>query len=103
MMTLSGSIMTTLFSYILKAYIGNIGGLEEVGYYQAFFSIVNGYIGVIFTAMATDFYPRLSANNNDNIGMTLLVNEQISLSLLILCPVLFFYCCSLIFCTTLVF
>lgn len=89
MMTLSGSIMTTLFSYILKAYIGNIGGLEEVGYYQAFFSIVNGYVGVIFTAMATDFYPRLSASNNDNMGMTLLVNEQISLSLLILCPVLF--------------
>lgn len=89
MMTLSGSIMTTLLSYILKAYIGKVGGLEEVGYYQAFFSIVNGYIGVIFTAMATDFYPRLSACNKDNVGMSRLVNDQISLSLLILCPILY--------------
>lgn len=74
--------------YILGIFISRTGGVEQVGLYNAGFSIVNGYIGMIFAAMATDYFPRLSGVAEDNKKSALLINQQAEIGILIIAPIL---------------
>ena len=87
MISLSG-LLTTIVAYIIKVYISSIGSVEDVGLYTAGFAIITTYVGLIFTAMGTDYYPRLSAVANDNLEMKKTVNQQAEISILILGPIL---------------
>ena len=51
-------------SYIVRIYISNTGGVDDVGLYNAGFALINTYVGLVFTAMGTDYYPRLAAVAN---------------------------------------
>ncbi len=73
-------------NYGIRAYISNVGGMEEVGLYSAGFAIVNTYVGMVFTAMSTDYYPRLSAVAHDNTETRKLINQQAEIAILILAP-----------------
>ena len=86
-MSLNG-ILVYACAYIVKAFISNHGGLAEVGLFNAGFSIVNVYVGMIFSAMSTDYYPRLAAVSNDNNKCTELINRQSEVSMLILSPII---------------
>ena len=78
-------------SYVLRIYIGKIGGLSEVGLFTAGFAIINTYVGVVFQAMSTDYYPRLSAESNNIERSNIIVNRQSEVSLLIIGPILCFF------------
>ncbi|MBA7553212.1 Lipid III flippase [subsurface metagenome] len=65
MISLSG-LITLGVSYIVRIFISNKGGVDEVGLYNAGFAIINTYVGLVFTAMSTDYYPRLSAVAHSN-------------------------------------
>lgn len=80
------SLIGTLFALIIAAYIRSHGGLNVVGFYNAGEVIVGSYIGVIITAMSTDYYPRISAVNNDNKKLTDEVNNQSEVGLLMAFP-----------------
>jgi PST family polysaccharide transporter len=82
------SILIAISSFVLRSFIRNIGGEEEVGLFAAGFAIINTYVSMIFTAMGTDFYPRLAAVNNDNLKCRDLVNQQAEIGTLILAPML---------------
>ncbi len=75
-------------AFILNAFISKTGTLTDLGLYNAGMAIVEGYVGMVFTAMATDYFPRLSAVINDEIKWKQLVNEQAELVLIILSIVL---------------
>ena len=62
------------------------GGLQDVGFYNAGLMILNGYFGIIITALTTDYYPRIAAINNDNILLQKELNKQASVSLVLCCP-----------------
>ena len=79
-------VLALLAAYILKAYITRHGGIEDAGIYQSAFSIAEGYFGVIFTAMAADYYPRLAAINKDNAKLKSEVNKQAEIGLLVAFP-----------------
>ena len=87
MLSLSG-LITTGASYIVRVFIGNTGSLEDVGLYNAGFAIIGTYVGLVFTAMSTDYYPRLSGVAHDNKKAILLINQQAEIALLILAPIL---------------
>jgi len=87
MISLSG-LITTAVSYLVRVYISNTGGVEQVGLYAAGFAIIGTYVGMVFTAMGTDYYPRLSAVANDNIRSRELINQQAEVAILILAPIL---------------
>lgn len=87
MLSLSG-LITLGSAYIVRIYINNKGGLNEVGLYNAGFAIINTYVGMIFTAMATDYYPRLSAIAHSNKLSREIINQQAEIALLILSPIL---------------
>ncbi|MDD2476524.1 MAG: O-antigen translocase [Dysgonamonadaceae bacterium] len=82
------SILIAISSFVLRSFIRNIGGEEEVGLFAAGFAIINTYVSMIFTAMGTDYYPRLAAVNNDNLKCRDLVNQQAEIGTLILAPLL---------------
>jgi PST family polysaccharide transporter len=85
MLTLS-TFIVTLSAYILRIFISNVGSISDVGLYNAAFVLVDTYTGLVFTAMSTDFYPRLSSVNHDNGEMMRLINYQAEIGVLILAP-----------------
>lgn len=78
-------------SYLVRIFIGRTGGIVEVGLYNAGFVIINTYVGLIFNAMATDYYPRLSAVAHDNKLCKQTINQQAEIALLILAPILIIF------------
>ena len=86
-----GGILTTGVSYLIRTYISIEGGLDDVGLYSAGFIVINTYVGLIFSAMSTDYYPRLAAVNYDNEKCLEIVNQQIEIAILIISPLLLFF------------
>lgn len=84
----AGSLVNMLAAYLLRVYIGHSGGLDDVGFFQAGMIVAESYLGLIFTSMNSDFYPRLSAVSEDNKKMSQLINEQAEIALLIVGPVI---------------
>lgn len=82
------NIMALGCSFFLRGYIRGIGGTDDVGFYAAGFAILSSYVGMIFSAMSTDYYPRLAAVNSDNVACKDIVNKQGEVASLIMCPVL---------------
>lgn len=80
------SILVTGVGYLIRIIIANLGGTEEVGLYTSGFAIVGGYTGLVFSAMGTDYYPRLSAVNKDNDKCKTIINQQAEIALLIIAP-----------------
>ena len=75
-------------SFYIRTFISNNGGLTDVGFFSAGFAILNGYVGMIFTAMSTDYIPRLSAVSDDDHQLELVINQQIEMSILLLFPLI---------------
>ena len=80
-------LLSTLTAYLLQIYISNFKSIADVGFYNAGFLILNTYVGIIFTAMVTDYFPRLSKDFDDDQKVTTIVSQQIMFGLLLLCPV----------------
>ena len=84
-----GGITTLGCQFLIRAFISNQGDLADVGLFNAGFSVVNGYVGLVFNAMAVDYFPRLSAvadRASDLWGKE--INNQFEISILILGPIL---------------
>lgn len=90
MLSLSGMI-TLGVSYIVKIFISRQGGVDQVGIYSAGFSIINSYVGMIFTAMSTDYFPRLAGVASDRKKRNLEINQQTEIALLILAPIVMIF------------
>jgi O-antigen/teichoic acid export membrane protein len=93
MISLSGLIGMGA-SYLLRIFISNTGGVAQVGLYSAGFTIIGTYVGLVFTAMGTDYYPRLSGISHDNRKASIMINQQAEIAILILAPIL---CVFLVF------
>ena len=60
--------------------------LQDVGFYNAGIMILNGYFGVIITALTTDYYPRIASISDNNIFLQNELNKQATVSLVLCCP-----------------
>ena len=87
MLTIS-SVLTLLSTYLIQIYIGKNGGLEQVGFYNAGFTLLNSYVGIIFTIMSTDYFPKLASINSDNKKVRSSVVQQAFISILIITPII---------------
>lgn len=77
--------------YLIRIYISHVGGLGEVGLYNSGFSMVDMSVGLIFSAMGTEYYPRLSSVANDVKKFSDAINQQISISLILMAPIISFF------------
>ncbi len=70
-----------LNNVFIKSYYGLDIGVLQVGYYGASATLANFYIGIIVSAMATEFYPSLVQAANDRKSVNRLLNQQTMLSI----------------------
>lgn len=82
------TILTSLCAFVLKGFISNQGGAAEVGLYTAGAAIITTYVGMIFNAISTDYYPRLAAVNTNNEKCREVINQQGEIAALILGAIL---------------
>jgi O-antigen/teichoic acid export membrane protein len=82
-------------TYLLIAFISNRGGMSDVGLYNAGWSITNQYVGLVFTAMVVDFYPRLSGVHTNNLKVNEMINQQAEIAILMIAPIMLLYLSSL--------
>ncbi len=82
------SIFLVLSAYVLRSFIRMHGGIEMVGIFTAGYVLINSYVNMIFTAMGTDFYPRLASVNKDNEKCKVVINQQGEIGTLIMSPLL---------------
>lgn len=75
-------------AYLLRVFISSHGSLADVGLYSAGFGVLNTYVGMVFNAMLSDYYPRLTAAIGDDSKWRQIVNDQANFALLVLAPIL---------------
>ena len=88
-MSISGMLVAAC-AYAIRGYIRYVDGTEMVGLFTAGFTILSTYVGMVFSAMGTDFYPRLAMVNKDNQKCREIISQQGEVASLILCPMLLF-------------
>jgi O-antigen/teichoic acid export membrane protein len=72
--------------YIIRWYLKENYSLEVLGIYQVSNTILVGYLGLVFSAMSNDFYPRLCNYVQDKKSFNELVNDQTELALFLVVP-----------------
>lgn len=82
------SVITILSAYLIQIFISNYGGVAEVGFYTAGFVIINSYVGLIFNAMQTDYFPRLSAISDNLVKIRETVVQQAFIAILLITPII---------------
>ena len=90
-----GSVMGSATEFLIRSYLNNVGQVEVVGLYNAAYMMVFTYAGMVFTAMETDYYPRLSAVPMVGRQLNDTVNMQIEASLLLISPLLVVFVVSM--------
>lgn len=78
---------TNAVSYIFMAYLNREAGIETAGYYQAGFTLVNRYVGIILSAIGMEYLPRLSEVYNSPRRIELFLSHEIILIILVMFPV----------------
>ena len=81
-----GTLIAYGTSYIIRFFLIRNLGLDSAGHFQASVALSYVYAGLIFKAMGTDYYPRLSRASGDVKECNAIVNEQIEVGLLLALP-----------------
>jgi enterobacterial common antigen flippase len=76
--------------YLTQVLIARRFDTASVGLYMSAWTLSRFYINMILSAMATDFYPRITALANDRPHLNRVVNEQIQIGALLAAPGLLF-------------
>ena len=74
-------------SLTVMSFLNREGGAEAMGYYQSGYSVAIRYVGIVFTALGVEYFPRLASAAAGGARRTaLIVSHQISLVLKLLTP-----------------
>ncbi|HEX6604231.1 MAG TPA: oligosaccharide flippase family protein [Sphingomicrobium sp.] len=73
---------------VVRTLVIRADGMEAAGLYQAAYSISALNASLVLSAMATDYFPRLSAAQDDRAYSATMVNQQLRAALLLASPVL---------------
>lgn len=83
---MANDMIVTAITYVINLVIRTVGSIDEVGLYQAANSATAQYSGLVFAAMAMDYFPRLTKAASDNPRMHDIVNRQTEIVSLIIAP-----------------
>lgn len=79
-------LLTTGVGYLTRLMILRQADLAAAGYFQAAWNLSAVYVGFILSAMAADYYPRLTGIADNHEALNRLVNEQTGSALLMALP-----------------
>ncbi len=87
------SFMGIAGTYIFMTYLNKYYSEATVGIYQAGSTLLTSYVGIIFTAITMEYYPRLSKVASSRWRASAVIAHESSLVLLILIPVMVLVIC----------
>lgn len=73
--------------YIINMFIRSIGNVADVGFYQASITITTQCTAMVFTALATDYFPKLSQTVKDRRETLQLIGQEGEIVLLLCAPI----------------
>lgn len=91
---MSNDFFRNIVNYLVNIYVRTGGGEVEVGLFSSCSTMTSQYSAIVFTAMAMDYLPRLSAAAGDNGRMCEVVNRQMEVVGLFIAPMV---CAVLLF------
>ena len=77
--------------FVIRSFLNQSGDLSTVGLFNAGYMMTMTYTGMVFSAMETDYFPRLSGIHQLGKGLNQVVNHQMEVSLLLVAPMLVFF------------
>ncbi len=77
-----------LAQYVFIAYLNHRADTATVGYFQAGWTITTRYVGLVFTAISMEYFPRLSKVNAYPRRCGLFVSHEMTMALWVLLPMI---------------
>lgn len=75
-------------NYIFISYMNKVADTEIVGYYQAGYTLIAKYTGLILSALCVEYFPRLSRVAHSNMKLNVFVSQELNIALLALTPII---------------
>ena len=82
-----GTVVTLLANYLFITWLNHHSGTQEVGFFQAGYTLINKYAGIILAALGMEYYPRLSRMASDAKALELNVNREAQTALTLMIAV----------------
>lgn len=83
---MASDLIGSACNYLLNAFVRYTGSLDSVGLWQAANSLTAQYASVVFSAMALDYLPRLTAAVKDGRKFDEIVNRQTEIVTVLIAP-----------------
>jgi len=83
-----GLLLTSGTQLAIRVWLEQGQGLTAAGHFQAAWTITSMYLGFVLTALAVEYYPRISAQIEDLRSLNKSVDDQVRIALLLGGPVL---------------
>ena len=84
----AAGLFTSGTNFLIRSYLNNVSGLDMVGLYNAGIMMTLTYVGMVFSAMDSDYFPRLSGVPHLGVTFNTTVNRQIEMIFLVVSPLL---------------
>lgn len=84
-MTLS-MILGNAINYLLLVYLNHNASTYETGLFQAGFTITTRYVGLVFSAIMMEFYPRMSLVTGSRLRTSTFINHEIMVCVMVITP-----------------
>ncbi len=81
-------IMSSGVEFLIRTYLNNVSELDEIGLFNAGCTLALVYAGLVFSAMESDYFPRLSAIKEKGEEQNACVNKQVDVNVLLVTPCL---------------
>lgn len=82
-----GNFVTMLAAYVFNAWLNLHAGTGEVGLYQAGYTLVNKYVGLVLAALGMEYYPRLARVAHSKMRLRAFVSQEINISMMVMMPI----------------
>lgn len=81
-------VMGSGSDFLIRSFLNNTTSIDMVGLFSAGYMMTMTYVGMVFSAMETDYFPRLSGVCNRHFTFVQTINRQIEVMLLVVAPLL---------------
>ena len=81
-------LFTAGAEFAIRSYLNNVGCLDQVGFFNAGWTLSVVYGGLVFSAMEADYFPRLSSICSKGAEQNDCVNKQMEINVLLVGPIL---------------
>lgn len=81
-------IAGSMAALAVPMFLQNQAGEEMVGFYSSGYALMVTYAGMVFVAVESDYFPRLSAVNHDREACNAIINQQVQVCIMLMGPFL---------------